>query len=39
MLWNRFLDHLVQAKALTGRELPGPIPPVAPTPDSSAKEV
>lgn len=26
MLRNRFLDHLVQAKALTGRELPGPIP-------------
>ena len=40
MLRNRFLDHLVQAKALTGRELPGPIPGAdAPAPDLSAKEV
>lgn len=40
MLRNRFLDHLVQAKALTGRELPGPIPGGdAPTPDPHVKEV
>ena len=40
MLRNRFLDHLVQAKALTGRELPGPIPGTgAPSPDPRTKEV
>jgi len=37
MLRNRFLDHLVRARALTGRELPGPIP--GPAPDLHAKEV
>lgn len=27
ILWNRFRDHLVAAKNLTGRPLPGPLPP------------
>jgi 1-acyl-sn-glycerol-3-phosphate acyltransferase len=40
MLRNRFRDHLVQAKALTGLSLPGPIPgPTAPLPDPRAKEL
>ena len=27
LLRNRFVEHLVEAKARTGRELPGPLPP------------
>ncbi len=40
MLRNRFRDHLVEAKNLTGLALPGPIPgQTAPGHDSRAKEV